>query len=192
MKKTILTLAVLCACLFLLCGTATAEAETAAAESSFQLPAGLRILSDEVFAGTAIESVTITDGVQIIGQGAFADTPGLTSIDLPANITIPGTAEKIKHPHLTAGNGRTLSKPEAEDARKADAAEIGEDTVLPSRGETNDTDNGQLIRAETIPGQQLLPPETPHKLSTRNDRGNCRSMRPQDRAELHDIRVYFP
>ena len=191
MKKIILTLAVLCACLFLLCGTATAEAETAAAESSFQLPAGIRILSDEVFAGTAIESVTIPDGVQIIGHGAFADTPGLTSIELPENLTIPGKAAEIKHPQLTAArDGRTLARPEqTADDHETDLAQ----DMLPPAGDSyQHRDQEQPGKSDAIPGQQLLPPESSHILSTRQNRDTECSMRPQDRAELHDIRVYFP
>lgn len=184
MKKIILTLAVLCACLFLLCGAAGAEG------SSLQLPADLRVISDEAFAGTSIESVIIPDSIRIIGQGAFARTPNLLTIELPAGFTLPGTATKAKHPQLTAAGARTFSKPEAPDTN--DTNGMAEDLLPPADNASDETGREQTRRADLIPGQQPLLPEHSTRTKANTEDTEFRSMRPQDRAELHDIRGYFP
>ena len=49
----------------------------------FVLPASLRFIDDEAFAGTAIVRVEIPESVESIGEKAFGDIPTLTSVKIP-------------------------------------------------------------------------------------------------------------
>ncbi len=58
--------------------------------TSLTIPGCLEKIEDMTFIGnrnTALESITILEGVKIIGWGAFADHPMLTEVTLPASVT---------------------------------------------------------------------------------------------------------
>ena len=57
------------------------------AENAFTVPAALRVIGEEAFAGTAFGAVTLSEGVTGIGPRAFADCPGLALARLPASLT---------------------------------------------------------------------------------------------------------
>ena len=57
------------------------------ATTVLNLPAGLRTIEDEAFAGVAAEKIVVPSGVTAIGSKAFADSPNLIELDLPQGIT---------------------------------------------------------------------------------------------------------
>ena len=58
-----------------------------AASTVLTLPAGLRVISEEAFAGVAAEKIIVPAGVTEIGSRAFADCPNLIELELPEGIT---------------------------------------------------------------------------------------------------------
>ncbi len=51
------------------------------------LPADLKIIEEEAFAGATFEAVIIPDGCTSIGSRAFADCPNLVYVRIPASVT---------------------------------------------------------------------------------------------------------
>ena len=51
------------------------------------LPAGLRTVEEEALAGTAFRAVRIPDGAETIGAKAFAGSPDLEYVYIPASVT---------------------------------------------------------------------------------------------------------
>ena len=60
-----------------------ASAEVGAPDSTFSLPASLRVISEGAFEGTAGSTVVLPEGVEAIGDRAFADMPGLRAVYIP-------------------------------------------------------------------------------------------------------------
>ena len=66
---------------------AESEPHDSVSSSAFKLPASLKIIGDEAFAGTALTQVDLPDTLQSIGERAFADIPTLRTIVIPGKTT---------------------------------------------------------------------------------------------------------
>ncbi len=60
-------------------------------EFSSSLTSGLQVIEAEAFAGSAIASISIPNGVTAIGEGAFKDCLNLTAVRIPASVTSIGS-----------------------------------------------------------------------------------------------------
>ncbi len=54
--------------------------------SCVSLPADLKTIEEEAFAGAAFEAVLLPDGCTAIGSRAFADCPNLVYVRIPASV----------------------------------------------------------------------------------------------------------
>ena len=61
-----------------------------AAATVLSLPAGLKEIEEEAFAGIAAEKIIVQQGVTRIRNRAFADCPNLKELELPEGITFEG------------------------------------------------------------------------------------------------------
>jgi len=77
-----------------------------------QPPAMLKTIADEAFAGTAMEAVYLSDGVETIGSKAFADCGEL------ALIFIPESAESIAEDAFEGCENLTICTPEGSYAQQ--------------------------------------------------------------------------
>ncbi len=59
------------------------EKTNTAVLSAFQLPASLKYIDDEAFAGTALVNVDIPENVEYIGERAFSNIPTLRKVIIP-------------------------------------------------------------------------------------------------------------
>lgn len=69
---------------------------------SFRLPASLRVVGDEAFEGTAVETAILPDGAAEIGDRAFANADGLREV------YIPGSVAQIGADAFSGGGGLTV------------------------------------------------------------------------------------
>ena len=83
MKKTGIALLVL---LFLSLISLAYADEIKEDQNTFVLPAGVRIIDDEAFSGTAVETVVLLENVEYIGEKAFSDTEKLSNIYIPSTV----------------------------------------------------------------------------------------------------------
>ena len=51
------------------------------------LPVSLTVIEEEAMAGCAFEAVRIPDGATVIGTKAFAESPNLEYVYIPASVT---------------------------------------------------------------------------------------------------------
>jgi hypothetical protein len=69
------------------CGEVQTANRTVHAVKVLTLPAVMRTIEDEAFAGIAAEQVTIPEGARSIGSRAFADCDSLLLVVIPASVT---------------------------------------------------------------------------------------------------------
>lgn len=152
----------------------------------FVLPASLVMIGNEAFAGTAMESVDLPGTVTMIGERAFADNRGLKEILIPASVSYIGE---------TAFDGVSgLLIRGAEDSYAAHWAKTHDFAFVSAEASQAGTEKtGKQFRGNVFSILPLLCIFPADVLRLRRRIADAlRSMRPQDRPELHPIDYRFP
>ncbi len=159
---------------------------SASADGGFTLPEGIQVIGEDAFAGTAIEEVTLPESVVRVEEGAFADTPELTEIHIekPSNLFLGENTAFLDEPV-------TIRKPDA-DPGKAPGRMAGMSSpALPWNGnkteekKVSESERESSLKEENIPRNGLVP-----ERARKTEEG--RSMRPQEREEIHPVECDFP
>ena len=148
------------------------------------LPSSLKLLGEEAFSGTAVETLVLPDGLTHIGQRAFKDVLALADLYIPKSSSEIGD-EAI--PTWTVIHGEEGSRAQEW------AKEAGIRFVVDDVWHTKATVKKTQIEPFAVLSFVLLPLDP--KLLRRFRRcmaAFLRSMRPQDRAELYVIDYRFP
>lgn len=182
MKKLITAIFVMVLSLFTL---TTFTAVGRDSKNTFVLPENLRIISQSTFEGTAVENVILSENVTSIEANAFADTGSLSDIYIPESVTyIADNAfenSALKTIHTVKGS-------HAEDwARKHDIQFVLDDIWT---GTTLNTLYAELELLIYFCCNRVNPVKLIKPVSRTADEG--KSMRPQERAELHAVDYLFP
>ena len=148
-------------------------------------PASLVMIEDEAFAGTALESVGLPGTVTMIGERAFANNRGLKVILIPESVSYIGeTAFDGVSGLLIRGAEDSYA---AHWAKTHDFAFVSAEASPPGAERT-----GKLLGniLSFLPLLCLFPADVLRL--RRKTADTLRSMRPQDRPELHPIDYRFP
>lgn len=167
--------------------------EHASGTEMSSLPDGLSVIGEEAFAGTAIASIQLPDTLQVIGRRAFADILEMVYVYITE-----GT--QFIDQSAFAGNGDLTIAGQQGSYAEQWARENGYRFIY---GEALLTDGFLRLLRNSDCRKQLVAPlllfALALMLAAMNKRrpnvrrtGEGKSMRPQERAELHAIAYRFP
>jgi len=155
-------------------------------ETSFVFPASLQVIEEEVFSGTAAQTLVFQSGLLCILENAFSGAVNLMDVYIPAS------AEKIARSAFPINAALVIHGEEDSYSQK-----WAEENNVPFVVENNwslGTNHGMRSggrRSETAFVQYGLTFGEVRKSVCRTENRN-RSMRPQDRPELNPIDYRFP
>ena len=153
-------------------------------EESSILPKSLTIIGEEAFEGTALTAVTVNEGLLWIGDRAFSNTHDLTDIYIPESTVFIGS-EALPAGALIHGLKGSYAQQWADE----NGSGFVVDDIWGVPTVTNGFHTNLLLFLVFI----LIPADDScYKSLSRRIRLFIRSMRPQDRPEMHPIQYRFP
>ena len=185
MKKSIVVLGILMLLLLVTLPPGTAESNVS---FSFIFPPSLTQIGPEAFEGTAAETVLLPENIRVIQAHTFADMPNLKSVFLPKSIididdkAFSGNNNVIFYGFLGSY---------AQDWAEAHGYKFVYIEACLNSQNVIRQQSTQKPAEHSLDGRLRRMAEVGQSLRNREpDEG--KSMRPQERAELHDINYRFP
>ena len=152
----------------------------------FVLPASLVMIENEAFAGTAMKNVVLPGAVTTIGERAFADNRGLNEVLIPESVSYIGETA------FDGVSGLIIRGAEASYAARWAKAH-GFAFVSAEASQAGAEKTGKQFRGNVFSFLPLICIFPADVLRLRRRIADAlRSMRPQDRPELHPIDYRFP
>ena len=157
----------------------------------FELPASLQAIDDEAFAGTAVQTVFLPDGLIRLGDRSFADIRTLRSVFIPASTKVIGRDA------FRGSEEMTICAAEGSYARAYAAANgfrfIGQHAaVLSARGVTQPAPSRPRDPTGTAEAAEERAERT--QIGAESRRASMQTARPspKNRMELHNWKLDFP
>lgn len=180
MKKIIVLFIFVVALAF--CGVAYAEDN----DSTFILPSDLRIIEDEAFEGTSVETVILPDGFLFIGESAFGEVQTLKKVYIPeSTIYIADSAFSDDASYTILG----LEGSYAEDWAKEHNVPFEEEDIWRHVLHHSHRLDGNERKRDII--LWTLDPFEPDR-TEKDTQDDNKSYRVEDRPEFHPIDYRFP
>lgn len=159
---------------------------SAFAEEGFTLPEGLQVIGEDAFAGTAIEEVTLPASVVRVEPRAFADTPELKAFHIEKPENLFGFVDPV-----VPRGPVTIERPEKIPDLPGRTIDLPEPAFPPQGGgndnrkqrtaeeDENNPEDGKTRQGDFIPNR-----------ARRTGEGT--TQKPQERAEIHPVEYDFP
>lgn len=169
--------AILCTC--------NADNKVDSYEQVFCFPNSLETIENEAFEGSAVRMVVFDDNIRFIGENAFTGSVYLADIYLPSGIDYIADFAFPRNERLTIhGAAGSYAEQWAVEHNIAFLPENIPDS-------DNDSDHSEGIELPIIWFGLLDIQDIKRKIKKRI-RNGTESKRPQDRAELRQINLFFP
>ncbi len=176
--------AVIFAILAVICGLFLFS--SAFAEEGFKLPEGLQVIGEDAFAGTAIEEVTLPASVVQVEQGAFADTLELKAIHFEKPENLFGYADPV----ILRGPV-TIERPEKIPNPSGRTIDLSE-PALPPQGSGNDNRKQRTAEEDENNPEDGKTRQSDFIPNRARQTGEGTTQKPQERAEIHPVECDFP
>ena len=161
-----------------------AENDTKTEEAAAMFPSELQIIGEEAFKGTSFEEVVFRDNLTTIEDQAFDETDSLTAAYIPPSVEDIGASAFPRAVTIHGVSGSYAEKWAEENKFDFTADDIWTDA--------QSAEGIHLERLFDLFWIVCLPEEKTLLRFSERIRRFFRSMRPQDRPELHSIRLRFP
>lgn len=186
MKKTVLFTIFSLIFLWLVLPSSHFESQVEDFGAVFKLPASIVIVEDEAFEGTSVEKVILPEKLTDVRERAFADNRALTVICIPESVTFIADDAFDGNSNLII---QGLSDSYAAHWANEHNIAFAPTETLPLWIQKV----GRLLRVSMIAVLRFNSIDPAAFLWRRRRNMNAeRSMRPQDRPELHPIDYRFP